>query len=1302
MTHPCTASTRAPAFANLANFAGATPISSTAARLSPRLAIAHRGVGQGVDSRNFGQTIALFRRMPATSSRRLRKSSSKPGELSSATPASTITRKRYVRTRPPSSRSSLSPAMSAILGGTLLSAAAHALPPPAAMEPLGEIDAIVMLDAPPVMPQLQAFTRKRGTTEAKRAQELQRLSDGVKSSQDMILQSMADAGLPVRATHRFHRLVNAIVVKVERGDLERLQAIPGVRSAQESAPRYAALAESVPLIGANDLWARTDAAGDPVTGRGQVVAIIDTGVDYRHADLGGCLGPQCKVIGGWDFVNDDADPMDDHSHGTHVAGIVAAKGEVDGVAPDARLLAYKVLGANGSGNSQDVIAAIEAAADPDGDPLTQDSADVINLSLGGHGGPEAPDSVAVDNAVALGIVVVVAAGNGGPQHYTAYTSPGSARHALTVASSTKQGAVSSFSSRGPLDGDSYLFVKPDITAPGSNIRSTVPSQGYASMSGTSMASPHVAGAAALLRQLRPELNSEEIKSLLIQSASTLGENLYAEGAGLVDLRRAAADDGLVSDTGILHFGWVDNSVPEWLSEPRPIRLTNTRSEPLSLQLSIDPVDTPAGVQWEQPASIILAAGETIELQQRLRVDNAVLPYAPAPVFAYRSALRIRGTGIERDIPIVLHKVPKLGIAVDNATRTPGKGMLFSTDASFAREFEVGADPLTQADVRVAPGEYQIFLAFPDADTYLVAEDFVVPAGDVVLHMSTADADKTVFLPRHTRLDGSEVPDEDLRIASKMVSLVHRQNVQRFYAFSTSTDATVAMRVNAVSEDFSISGSSVARDEGSPANAQHYYLSTFGTNGIAGDLRLAPTDRVIRFNADPAATEPRRAFLEHQLNYPAQSAYWPIESIDFTAPSTITFHMAGDETARASGLIPWLEVLDDEFRFHQATPLFRPASANAGDGFTYFEPDYDLEDRFEQHLMRQTPADSVVENRAGRSAVFWAASFQPNPVGPSYFAFYPPAYRQFRYLGFFRDGFQNKPLDGEIGYRIFVDGREAVMAKVRADQSSPFYFVPATSVVPVESSLVRFEGTYPFVLRGIPARSEAGVTTKVGTGAAPYLRSFRVLDGDAQPTDHMAAAAYATHRIEVGIGDDQEVTTATVEAYLAGTWTSLPIARDGDTVTASFPPLAAGTQPLDLRVRLQDADGNILSNTISPAVVIDAGAPWLTPESLTLPSQPTATSDPVRFVTLSNTGLQPLEITSITPVRPPFSAQGGSCAAVPFTLSAGAACTLGFAFAPHDLQFHSQVLQFESRAGGVSLQLTGQAATALIDHGLGTP
>jgi subtilisin family serine protease len=352
----------------------------------------------------------------------------------------------------------------------------------------------------------------------------------VNNYSDSLSRSLSTSQMRLRARdyRQFSILFDGAAMEIDSQDVDWLKSLPQVEAVWPDYEVRATISESVPLIGAPTLWSMTDTNGKPVTGRGIKIAILDTGIDYTHPDLGGCLGTGCRVKGGYDFVNNDADPKDDYGHGTHVAGIVGANGTLKGVAPGADLYAYKVLDANGNGYASWIISGLEQAV--------ADGAQVMNLSLGGPGSPDDPLSTAVNNAVNGGAVVVVSAGNEGAANYS-IQSPGVASKALTVAASTKEDQIVYFSSRGPLPDN--LDLKPDISAPGYDIYSTVLNGEYASYNGTSMAAPHVAGGAALIRQLHPDWTPDMIKSNLMNTAKNIGDSVLAMGAGRIDLSRAA-------------------------------------------------------------------------------------------------------------------------------------------------------------------------------------------------------------------------------------------------------------------------------------------------------------------------------------------------------------------------------------------------------------------------------------------------------------------------------------------------------------------------------------------------------------------------------------------------------------------------------------------------------------------------------------------------------------------------------------------------------------------------------------------
>ena len=428
----------------------------------------------------------------------------------------------------------------------------------------------------------------------------------------------------------------------------------------------AMVGDNVKQIGADQVWTLKDPAGVSVRGSGVVVAVIDTGVDYTHPDLGGGFGPAFKVIGGYDFYNNDGDPMDDNGHGTHVAGIVAARGGISGVAPDASILAYKVLGPDGSGSMSDVISAIEASMDPNGDGDLSDHADVVSMSLGAEGDKGDPVCVAVESAIEAGIVVVVAAGNSGPRLGTV-ASPGLAPDAITVGACDNAGILAEFSSRGT---NPDLSIKPELSAPGVGIVSTVPysgatrssSTGYMSLSGTSMATPHVSGAAALLIQLHPDWSPEQVKSALVTGTNEMVESIWSAGAGQLWVPRAAYTDLFLSDP-IVSYGFPT-------SGGHSVNVTNTGS---GVALSSTTCDW-LGLNFKgsasgriysnsshvSPSTMNLASGENAQV-------NLILssPSMDAPEGYYDGAVHLRDAGHDLRIPFGYVALSRLNVHVLN-------------------------------------------------------------------------------------------------------------------------------------------------------------------------------------------------------------------------------------------------------------------------------------------------------------------------------------------------------------------------------------------------------------------------------------------------------------------------------------------------------------------------------------------------------------------------------------------------------------------------------------------------------------
>lgn len=233
----------------------------------------------------------------------------------------------------------------------------------------------------------------------------------------------------LRLRNIYKHAITGFSVEGTKAELEKLQQEPFVQHMTEVSVYRVELDESVPFIGGNQARRFYDPEKQRITGKGIKVGVIDTGIDYTHRDL------KRAYKGGKDLVDGDGDPMETKGegrnatfHGTHVAGIIAANGKLKGVAPEAEIYAYRALGPGGSGDTEQVLLAIDAAI--------EDEVDILNLSLGSDvNGPDLPISLALNRAVDFGIVAVTSNGNSGPDVWTV-GSPGTAEKAISVGAST--------------------------------------------------------------------------------------------------------------------------------------------------------------------------------------------------------------------------------------------------------------------------------------------------------------------------------------------------------------------------------------------------------------------------------------------------------------------------------------------------------------------------------------------------------------------------------------------------------------------------------------------------------------------------------------------------------------------------------------------------------------------------------------------------------------------------------------------------------------------------------------------------
>jgi len=334
------------------------------------------------------------------------------------------------------------------------------------------------------------------------------------------------------ADRYLYRRVSAVAMQVTAAGVGRLNEDPNVVAVWPDLLMHTMLDVSAPHIRVPEVWAESG------KGAGIRVAVVDTGIDADHPDLAGRVAATVSFAG--------ANGADGHGHGTHVAGTIAGNGTASqgryvGMAPEALIYAAKVLRDDGSGMMSDVMAGVEWAVDQ--------HVQIINLSLGSDEKSDGADPLSelCDAAMAEGIVVCVAAGNAGPGQGTV-GSPASARQVITIGAATDVDRIASFSSRGPTkDGR----TKPDVVFPGVDIvacraagtrMGTPVGEHYTQASGTSMATPHAAGVAALLLGAEPALTPAEVKARFQAGAVDLGLDGNTQGAGRVDAYAALTQE----------------------------------------------------------------------------------------------------------------------------------------------------------------------------------------------------------------------------------------------------------------------------------------------------------------------------------------------------------------------------------------------------------------------------------------------------------------------------------------------------------------------------------------------------------------------------------------------------------------------------------------------------------------------------------------------------------------------------------------------------------------------------------------
>lgn len=869
------------------------------------------------------------------------------------------------------------------------------------------------------------------------------------------------------------------------------------------------LDRSVPQVGAPAAWA----AG--FDGSGVTVAILDTGYDASHPDLAG------RVAKARDFTGTSPEAADGYGHGTHVASILAGTGAASGgtykgVAPGASLLIGKVCTDQGRCPASAIIEGMEWAAG--------EGASAISMSLGFPVWGDQPDPVALAVEAlseSSGTLVVAAAGNDGSD--ASVESPAIADAALAVASVTKDDEYSDFSSRGPRASD--RAAKPDIAAPGSDITAAhaagTPGDGpYATHSGTSMSTPHVTGAVALLKQRHPDWTGTRLKAALMSTAKVLdGQTAYQQGAGRLDVARAIAQD--VTGDGSVSFPLTNFPAP---AEPvvKTVTYTNDGTTDVTLNLA---TSGPDGLFVVDAPSVTVPAKGTATVNVSLH--PGAFPGAgdfPGGLTATAdgiSAHTVLTASMEREAySLTLSGAARPGEQVDDM---PMLGWNPDTDTTVW--FSPTADGTWNA--RVPQGRYIVVGAIqssaPDEDlprlNFASRDVTVTGATTVTFDLATGVEVAVDALDRDDETPSGMESLASVGIGDTGINTMVAGNYRRYFTLPSPAPAGL--------ETWWALGTTLT------APGAHYELTTSSqwipaTLDLAyTDAELARVDETYQTQAGPSGTALRSEVMRTD-GFPMTTGHRTV-----TLPSAETgFYVPGT----------WLSYMDAY-----------PDDSGRTREFEYTE--------------RALSPGSATSNRWNASPV--GARFQRQPFRYAQFAF------MFDMSLFSGPGNLRTPRDEEITTTVTLDGKPLEVDSQGTyfeapDGAAGRFGVTFDGVRDVPYSTIGTRSTVSWTFDSAPAADEDLPVRAFGVNATGVRDGYAAarlpqLVTLAEQTPDTGKPALKTLILEVSHDDGK-------------TWTKVPVIRAGD---SSFAVLThpSGATSVSTRVSSVDADGNTSAQTM---------------------------------------------------------------------------------------------------------------------------
>lgn len=615
--------------------------------------------------------------------------------------------------------------------------------------------------------------------------------------------------------HTFYKTFFGVSLKVQVSGIPDIARLTYVKSIHLNSSVRANVEDAVSIVRADSVWNQLNVFGDSI-----VIGILDTGIDYKHPALGGGFGPSKKVIGGYDIVNNDADPLDDNGHGTHVAGISAANGDsLKGIAPHAKLLAVKVLNEFGFGSQADIIKGIEWMADPNNDNNNSDQADIVNVSLGGDGAPDDALSTAANNAVTLGIVFCISAGNG--SGFQTIGSPGNAEKAITVGASDKKDKLAYFSSKGPTK--KMYTMKPDILAPGVDIRSSTLKNSTEIASGTSMSAPVVSGICALIKSKHPDWTPAMIKSALMNNAVDLGYEAMSQGAGRVDALNAINASSFTFPPHV-NFGLDTSEFNKWTAV-ESVYVVNIAGTAKNYTAKVKSL--PSGISLTcTPEQFSVPSKDSILVIISVEANNQLVQFPQQGSLAISGAVRLCSEDDTLRIPWSAVKAAKVFFTFNE----PVSMLAISNQLNSFSDDDLTRLSLSYYEGVLPRGTYDIAAGFLGAATkFIVLEKVPLNAGKSV--SITSDSAIHSITTSFVDNSGKSLSDPNKNIVVGFPD----SSVFRYMSYHSTFEGNQGFYFSRISDRFSVHLS-----EFSVLSDKHIFVPSRMLKGIAGNKNVGNT------------------------------------------------------------------------------------------------------------------------------------------------------------------------------------------------------------------------------------------------------------------------------------------------------------------------------------------------------------------------------------------------------------------------------------------------------------------------------